>query len=450
MPPIIATLVYSSLILALFMLDRERQCNTSKALWIPVLWLLLSGSREPSQWLFELGIEQSIDLLDITDRYLEGQPFDRIVYSCLVGIGTVVLIRRGRKAGRLLHENLPILAFFIYCAISIFWTDYPAVAFKRWIKAAGDVVMVMVVLTDFDRTAALKRFLSRATFFLVPLSILFIKYYPLGKQYHRFRFTPVYVGVTNNKNLLGMMCLILGLASIWRFLSAYRGREIPHRTRHLVVHGSLIVMVLWLFWMANSVTSLGCFLLGGGVMAATMFNRLYQKPSRIHLLIAATLFIPFAILFLGFSESTLRDVGRDPSITGRSGIWDVVINMNDNILFGKGFEGFWIGERLEKILSTMPGIQEAHNGYIEVYLNLGWSGVILLTIIIVTAYRRIMAMVCQQPEEGRLMLAYFVVGLIYNMTEAGFRMRSLVWIAFLLAAMSASKSTTFYKQAVDI
>ena len=36
----------------------------------------------------------------------------------------------------------------------------------------------------------------------------------------------------------------------------------------------------------------------------------------------------------------------------------------------------------------MQHLNEAHNGYIEIYLNLGWVGVCLLAIILISGYRR--------------------------------------------------------------
>ena len=70
--------------------------------------------------------------------------------------------------------------------MSIGWSDYPDVAFKRWIKSLGDFVMVLIILTDRDRYAAIKRALTWTAFLLMPLSVLFIKFYPdLGRGYHR-------------------------------------------------------------------------------------------------------------------------------------------------------------------------------------------------------------------------------------------------------------------------
>ena len=108
--------------------------------------------------------------------------------------------------------------------------------------------------------------------------------------------------------------------------------------------------------------------------------------------------------------------------------------MNTNPAIGTGFESFWLGKRLEKIWSFYwwhPN--EAHDGYLEVYLNLGWIGVALLAIVLVTGYRNVIAALRQDPGTGKIRLAYFVAAVAYNFTESAIRTMNPVWIFFLLA-----------------
>src|SRR2546425_1244841 len=336
MPPAVATVVYALAIWGFFWLDRDRNARTSKALWIPVTWVLIAASRPVSQWL------QMTPPIDTPDQYLDGSPIDRLVFAGLLAAGVIVLVKRGRQVGTLLRANAAILLFFFYCGVSILWSDYPDVASKRWIKGLGDLVMVLIVLTDLDPSTAIKRFLARVGFLLVPVSVLLIKYYAdLGRAYTRWAWTPVYTGVTTNKNFLGL---------IW----------------------------------------------GPGV---------------------------------GLVET----LGRDSTLTGRTALWSDLLKTNLNPLFGTGFESFWLGPRLQELWSIYwwhPN--EAHNGYLEVFLNLGWMGVGLLALVMVTGYRNVLSTFRRDRDAGRLRLAYFVVTLIYNFTEAGFRMMNPVWIFFLL------------------
>ena len=448
MPPQVATLVCIIGIAGLFVLDRDRRARTSMALWIPVIWLWIVGSREVSIWLASFGIGGATT----GDTYLEGSPVDRVVYLGLLLVGIVVLATRGHKVARLLQNNLPIVLFFCYCALSVLWSDHADIAFKRWIKSLGDLVMVLIVLTETDRLAAIKRFLLRASFLLMPLSILFIKYYPsLGKGFKHYGLA-IYVGVTTTKNILGVICLLFGLASLWCLIAAYRDRAAKHRSRHLIVHSTVLAMVFWLFSMAHSMTGLACFVLAGGLMIAVSVRAVAQRPILVHLLVAAVVAISFAALFLGVGAGSLQAMGKDVTLTGRTEIWRLVLGMTGNPLIGTGFESFWLpGWRLEKIWSVYwwhPN--EAHNGYIEVFLNLGWIGVSLLAVLLVTGYRNVLAALREDPNLGRLRLSYFVVAVVYNFTEAGFRMLDPIWIMFLMVIIAVPNRARASKASIPL
>ncbi len=109
MPPAIATIVYSLLIPGLFWFDRDRDqdAQTSKALWIPVVWVSLACSRSPGQWL-------QMNAVPSPDQVLEGSPFDRLAYMLLLAAGLIVLVTRGQRVGKFLRANAVVLLFFLY------------------------------------------------------------------------------------------------------------------------------------------------------------------------------------------------------------------------------------------------------------------------------------------------------------------------------------------------
>jgi exopolysaccharide production protein ExoQ len=435
MAPQIALVVFGLGGCVLFWLDYDAEARTSKALWVPVMRLWVCGSRPVIAWLAVFGLADRIPTVSSTQQYIDGSAADRNVYTFLLVASVIVLLGRSRRVAELLRSNWPIVLFFAYCAVSILWSDYPFVAFKRWSKGVGDLLMVLIVLTELEPETALKRLLSRTAFILVPLSVLFIKYFPeLGREYNPWTWLPMYCGVTETKNELGMLCMIFGLGSLWRLLASYRADPSSQRTRQLIAHGAILTMVFWLFWMANSMTSLACFLLAGSLIAVTSLARQAPTPAMVHLLVAGVVAVSAFVLFSGSSGSVLQTMGRDPTLTGRTGIWDAVLSVSGNPLLGTGYESFWLGDRLERVGElTAPGIQEAHNGYLELYLNLGWVGVSLLAVLIVTGYRNVIVSFYQDTNFAGLRLAFFVVAVIYSFTEAGFRETTLVWIFFLFA-----------------
>src|SRR6266705_1589860 len=428
MSPEIATVVYGFVIVALFLLDRDRKSRVSSALWIPVAWVSIGASRMVSQW---FGVAPA---MESPDQYLEGSPLDRLILTGLLAAGLMVLVARGQRAGMFLRANGPILLFFLYGAVSVLWSDYPDVAFKRWTKALGNVVMVLVVLTDPDPSAAVKRLLARAGFLLLPLSVLLIKYYPdLGVGYGPWG-TQNFMGVATGKNGLGYLCLIFGLGSLWRVLEAFRGPEPPRMAGPLIAQGAVLAVTLWLFYMADSATSLACFLLGAGLMWVTSLPGLTRKPTAMHLLVGALVFLALFGLFFDAGTDIVQAMGRDTTLTGRTVFWNELLLMDTDPLFGTGFESFWLGERVKTLWRKYwwhPN--QAHNGYLEVYLNLGWTGVALLGLVMAWGYRNVVGAFRREPEAGRLRLAYFAVVLVYNLTEAAFNGIHVVWFAFLLA-----------------
>ena len=439
MPPLVATILFFLGILVLFALDRQANGRTSKALWIPVMWLLIGGSRNISEWL-HMGSPMSQG-----ERYLEGSPLDRAVLGALIIFGLIVLLTRPRQVGAVLRASAPVLLYFVYCGMSSLWSDHPDVAFKRWIRAVGDVVMILVVLTDTDWLVALKRVLTRVGFLLLPLSVLLIRYYPnLGRGYSISGETMFWTGVTSDKNGLGMICLVFGLGNLWYLIEIYKEQKGPERTRSLVAHGILVLITLWLLWESNSMTSISCFALAAALMAAAGRWPLARKPVVVSLLAATAVAFSAFALFSGGAGGLLQTMGRNPTLTGRTEVWKAILPFAQNPIFGSGYESFWLGDRLVTIgqMINSPGIQEAHNGYLEIYLNLGWIGLALLALIIAMGYRRVVVLTLRQhPNTGKLMLAYFVLALIYNFTEAGFKMQNPVWIFFLLAVMAIPKAT---------
>lgn len=442
MPPVVATVICLAGMVGLFLLDRDQKYRASPALWIATVWFFLACSRPVGRW---LGLGQS-DIESMTAELSDGSPVDRAVLTGLLFVGVLVLLTRREKVARTLRGSAPILLFFAYCLVSLLWSDYPAVAFKRWNKAVGDWVMILLVWTDHEPISAMKRLLARTTFTLIPLSILFIKYYPdLGRGYGRWMGEVQYTGVSTGKNGLGEICLLFGIASVWRILDVFGGqRQGVQRNRRLIVQSVILAMILWLFSIVDSMTSLSCFLLATGVLFAIRFRVFARYRFMIHALVLASLVIPVSVTLLGVSPETLETMGRNSTLTERTDIWAKVISLTPNRWLGAGYESFWLGPRLEAMISDVTHWwipKQSHNGYLEIFANLGWVGIACLTLVIVWGYCRVIRAWRQILPASDLMLAYFLTGLVYNLTEAAFfRMMTTVWFLFLVALTFSQKT----------
>jgi exopolysaccharide production protein ExoQ len=416
----------------LFWLDRD-DSRFSNAIWVPYAWLSIACSRPISSWL-TFSVPGNAG-----DSYVDGSPLDRNVLTLLLILGLFALSKKTRQVRSILRANPAILIFFIYCLISLLWSDYPFVVFKRWIRSVGDIVVILVIITESNSVDVLKRVLTRISFILIPLSIVFIRFYPsLGRIYSRGG-APEWTGVCTDKNALGMICMLFGVAVLWRGIATYRNRGAKRRKRELFALGIVFAMIVYLLLVVNSQTAFACFLMAGALVVVTAIGPGFRKPALVNTLVGAMLTVSFCVLFLGIGGGALSALGRDASLTGRTDVWEVVLPFAKNAWVGAGYENFWIGERLQQIANLIGGLNQAHNGYIEIYLNLGWVGLILLGAIIVAGYRNIMNGFRRSPDMSRLKLAFFFICLVYNFTEASFKMTCPVWILFLWAVMAVPR-----------
>jgi O-antigen ligase len=423
----IATAIAGSLLLRL----DPNPTRISNAIWIPLAWLTIACSRPVSNWL-TFGAPA-----DVSTQYIDGSPLDRNVLTALLALAIYVLYRRSGQVKAIVRANAPLVVFLVYCGISMCWADYPLVVLKRWIRAVGDVAMVCIILTEANPEDAIRRVLMWMAAFLLPLSILFTRFFPsLGRSY-TYSGVPMWTGVATDKNALGALCMIVGVLLLSRGLTVWWSPERRYRSRRLFVIVLLFAMAVYLLAMINSKTALACFVMASTLIMMRCFDWSYRKPWLLTAMVVGMIALTYSILFLGVGSSAISEMGRDTSLTGRTQVWETVIPFAVNPWIGAGYENFWIGRRLELIIRAInSGINQAHNGYIEIYLNIGWVGLALLGAVILRGYRNIIRGLQDNLEMSGLKLAFFFICLVYNFTEAAFKIMSPVWMTFLWATIA--------------
>jgi exopolysaccharide production protein ExoQ len=440
MPPTLALVLTLLLIAYLFRREFQQEYTPSLALSIPCIYLLIHGSRSVTEWV-NLGVP--INGYNIE----EGTPIDRTVFLSLIIAGLVVLWQRHMSWAQVFRKNIWLTLFVFYCGISILWSDFPFVAFKRWTKGFGDPIIMLIILTEGEPIKAAQFVFKTCIYTLIPLSVLFIKYYPtLGRGYDEWTGAAQYTGVTTNKNLLGFVLMVSGLLLVWRLFARWGGDGKPGKWIDDV--GIPIVLfgaVGWLFQMADSKTPLIGLILGSLVFVA-----LGRQSVRTHLgayLLAGILAFVVLQVSVNITDTLITSAGRETTLTGRTQLWEVVLRMDPRPILGHGFESFWLGPRLEKLQDMFHfKPNQAHSGYIEIYLNLGWVGLLILAGVIVSCYANLREMLTSSSEMtkrvmfGRFGMAFLAAFLAYNYTEAAFMSLHFLFVIFLLFAIKSPQS----------
>jgi exopolysaccharide production protein ExoQ len=428
MNPLLAEGCFMIMILGLLWLDRRSTGRISKTMWVPLVWLLIGSSRPLTEWF--LGLQQGAN-------YEDGTPLDRAVLTILLSLAVVTLYKRRSRVAPILRANLPLVAFFGFCLASVIWSDFGFVTFKRWIRGVADVCMILVVITEPNWEEALRWLLTRIAFVLIPLSVLIIKFFPAYGRSYTISGATMWTGVCTDKNALGAICMIFGSALLWQILRIPSQQLLGRNRRNeFIAKATVFAMNLYLIWVIDSKTALICFLFANGMIVLTWSSRRVRRKTILTLIVVATVISCFCVLFLGIGSSALTQMGRRSDLTGRTEIWATVLPLATNPVLGAGYENFWMGERFATVARSLARLNQAHNGYLEIYLNLGWVGLVLLGMLVVTGYRNLMRGLYGNFDIGRLKLILFTICLIYNFTEATFKMQSPVWITFLWATMA--------------
>jgi exopolysaccharide production protein ExoQ len=427
----VITAIYYAVIIGLFYLDRRPRERTGAGLWVVFAWLFFVLSKSPAAWM------QSGQTISYDGSYnLESNPINLVVYAVIILSGLIVLRARWNRVAKSLKASWPILLFYAYCGLSCAWSEYPDVVFKKWIRCLGDPIIILIILTEIEPATSLKRLYARLGFVLLPLSVLYIKYYPeIGRAYNN-SWEYMFRGVCDHKNTLGAVCCVLGLGFLWRFLDHWQDKADPRRRRYLLVDSAVLAIAVWLLVTANSVTSNICAVTGFVIILSCRSARVRRRQWVVHLVVVGLLFVPLYAAY--FDRDLVKNVGRNPTLTGRTDLWKQCLAIAGNPLVGTGFESFWLGWRIQRIWDENVGIRlnEAHNGYLELYLQLGWCGALLLAVGLARGYLRIIRGLRSDFSLGGLKLAYLVVALNYSHSEMGFRVQYCTWVFLLLAIMS--------------
>ena len=135
-------------------------------------------------------------------------------------------------------------------------------------------------------------------------------------------------------------------------------------------------------------------------------------------------------------EIAAEGLSRDLTLTGRTEIWRDLLEMSGSPLVGVGYESFWLGDRLLEVWDKYSiRINEAHSGYLEIYLDLGLVGLTLLLVLFVCSYVAIVRRIDDDFDYARFRIAWLIVVLIYNLTESSFKGYTLAWFVLMLTIL---------------
>ncbi len=405
----------------------------SPASWIVVVWVVIYSSRPVMSWFADPSAAVS------PESYDEGDLREALVSLAVIVASLIVLLRRGARLQQIIDQNKWLAVVYVFWLHSILWSDYPIITAKRLFKDIGNVAMVLMVLTDQNSVEAMKAICARCVYIGIPLSLVLIRYFPeLGRAYTGYNQDQLsVVGITANKNMLGMLALVTVIFMLWDFLDSRRTHRHSTDWANMGARAAVLLMAWYLLIISDSATSLVCAVGGSVLLFVLDLPYFKRRPGRFEVWGISVMVLLWAVnAGLGLHEAFVQSLGRNMSLTTRTDMWPVLFRLQENPLLGAGFDTFWAGERLVQSARALGGLfLQAHNGYLETYLNGGAIGVGLLIVLLCVSYRRIRGELMRGTVDARFRLAILLVAIVHNFTEATFYKLSVVWFVTVFAIM---------------
>jgi exopolysaccharide production protein ExoQ len=430
--PLIALTVSLIFSTSLIVRDCLRRRMVSTAVWIPTILVIILSSRPLSLWLTGSGPHFNAMGNDSSTSFV-----DQLFYFSVLGSSLLIASLRGMRWSKLLTANSAIMFFYLYFALSVSWSGDPAGSLKRLAKDFGLLFVVSVILTEKNPLQAMRAVYVRSAFLLLPLSVVFIKWFPdLGRAYG-IAGEPMATGVTTQKNSLGEIVLVFTLFMFWDYLESrpdgakFRIKKLPW---DLVV---LTLCGIWLLHLSQSKTALVCTMVG--IFLIWRKGRLAKRSISLFVL-AAAITLPFVVYFSSQFASVLAPLiealGRNMTFTGRTNIWGHITLQTVNPMIGAGYWNFWGGPGGLAIMQAMlTSIPNAHNGYVDIYLDGGICGLVALFFMLLVCGGRLVRYINRRGGNSRFQKVRFAVLIaliIYNLSESTFARMGPIWFTALL------------------
>jgi O-antigen ligase len=213
------------------------------------------------------------------------------------------------------------------------------------------------------------------------------------------------------------------------------------------VVGLIIVVIatLLLLW-SESKTAFGLALvspvLAGIALAFSIATRV--SPA-ITFVLGLLCYAALSSVF-GFDlNSMLVGLYGDPTLTGRTLIWDFALSeIARRPLFGWGYQSFWlVGTDAPSVFeapSWVGSMPNAHNGYYDTMLELGYIGCGLLIVFILATLHAIGRVVDRDRGRAWLLLSLAFYVIFYNCLETFWMHGSEeLWVVFVIVAAEAAR-----------
>ena len=340
-------------------------------------------------------------------------PILRLVWLPVYAVIAGLLLIRADRVARAWPALLILGLLVLHAWASQYWSIDAETTSRRVIAMAIASAFALYLGAVF-RGPHLPRVLMLAVLLMGLGSLVMVFAFP-AIGVHQFDNAGLWRGLWYEKNQMGVVMVAGAVAAAGCLASRDPRRLLPALTLAVT---TLLVLA------TQSKTSLLCLVLGVGVVAALWAMRkggpaLAVVGVWLGVILAAAL----TYAFLTEPAEVFKALGKDPSLTGRTDIWVALMRrVGEHPWTGYGYQAFWGRESVPAAFirhETGWPVPSAHNGWIDLLIQLGWPGAVAVGLtVLIAGVATLVRIPVAGAREGYWGIAYFAVFLLLSLSES--------------------------------
>lgn len=318
-----------------------------------------------------------------------------------------------------------LVALFLlgYCLLSFLWSAIPDVSLKRAILFS---LMVFLCFAAFGKKS--QNPLSFIQVMAWPLGLLLILSFAFTAAIPSVAITAIgWRGVTSFKNEFGQLCAISLL------VFSFAVFEVQKYRKTMLLMAMLSLLGLLLSQSSTCAVAVIAGLMCSLGLLATRHLLRHRSGSALMLgLVIAACVAALVLLLAGvlggadIREQFFQLLGKSSTLTGRTKLWSLILDNTrlHNPWLGGGYGGFWngLGSPSSYTAYRFPAgyVGQAHNGYLDIFNDLGYVGLGLLVLVLLVYGWHIFRHYQSGRPEFYFHLAFFIYIILENYAESTF------------------------------
>ncbi len=358
-------------------------------------------------------------------------------------ISFLLMLPRWKQIIRIAIREKLLWVFIGLVLLSVLWSAAPEATVFRSFILVGTTLFGVYLAARYSLNEQL-RLVAWALGIAALLSFLFALAFPEYGIMHGLH-EGAWQGVTGHKNALGRYMVLSALVFLLIAPSSCRYRWL------LWAGFGLSVSLLLLSTSKTAMVILLTLLTLLPLYKAVRWSYTWMLPFAIAVVLVGG---SAAILLISSAETIFTALGRDITLTGRTALWAALLDkVWEHPWLGYGYGGFWLkwqGESANIWLITGWTPPHAHNGFLDILIALGFVGLLVFLVILLTSGLRAVVWVrSTKSVTGFWPLMYLSALLLLNLTETTWESRSIFWALYIATLLSthhhAEKKTFQFK-----